>query len=279
MISLVSGIVVTLAAGKIIDGFEARGDVEGSFIFSAVAVLIFSLCDFICLMLIKSDRSEKKTTETVPLREALRGTVGNKNFRSVIYLAILWNVASYATIGFMGTYQVNANELAFSVGAVQIINMLGSLGRFAFSKPFGRYSDRTSFAHGMKLALIIAAAAFGCVIFTTPTTRYLIIGYVLLHAVCMAGINANMFNITYSYVDEKYFVQASAIKNSVGGLCGFLASLAASRILAAVQANGNELFGIPVYGQQVLGLISTVILIATIFFVHFVIEKQKVMKQ
>jgi hypothetical protein len=131
----------------------------------------------------------------------------------------------------------------------------------------------------MKLALIIAAVAFGCVIFTTPATRYLIIGYVLLHAVCMAGINANMFNITYSYVDEKYFVQASAIKNSVGGLCGFLASLAASRILDAVQANGNEIFGIPVYGQQVLGLISTVIIIGTIFFVHFVIEKQKVMKQ
>jgi len=279
MISLVSGIVVTLAAGKIIDGFEARGDMDGSFIFCAVAVLIFSLCDFICLMLIKSDRGEKKKTESVPLREALQGTLGNKNFRSVILLAILWNVASYTTIGFMGTYQVNANELAFSVGAVQIINMVGSLGRFALSQPFGRYSDRTSFAHGMKLALFIAAAAFGCVIFTTPATRYLVIGYVLLHAVCMAGINANMLNIIYSYVDEKYFVQASAIKNSVGGVCGFLASLAASRILAAVQENGNEIFSIPVYGQQVLGLISTVILIGTVFFVHFVIEKQKVMKQ
>ena len=279
MISLVCGIIVTLIVGKIIDGYEARGDMEGSFLFSAAAILIFSVCDFICLMLIKNTKREKKQSESVPLREMLANTVGNRNFRSVILLTILWNVASYTTLGFLGTYQVNADELAFSVGAVQVINMIGSLGRFVFSQPFGRYSDRTSFAHGMKMALIIAATAFGCVIFTTPATRYLIIGYVVLYAVCMAGINQNMTNITYSYVEEKYFVQATSIKNSIGGLCGFLASLLASRLLAAVQANGNTVFGIPVYGQQVLALITTLILIGTILFVHFVIEKQKVMKQ
>ena len=95
----------------------------------------------------------------------------------------------------------------------------------------------------------------------------------------LAGINQNLYNITYSYVDSRYFVQASAIKNSIGGLCGFGASLVASRLLSAVQANGNTIFGITVYGQQVLSAISFVLMICAILYTKFVIEKQKVMIQ
>ena len=92
----------------------------------------------------------------------------------------------------------------------------------------------------------------------------------------MAGSNQNSFNIVYSYVDSKYIVQAMAIKNSIGGICGFLVSLLGGKILAAVQNNGNSLFGLHIYGQQFLSAISLVILVTTVAYVHFVIEKQKV---
>ena len=90
-----------------------------------------------------------------------------------------------------------------------------------------------------------------------------------------AGTNANLNNITYNYVDAQYFIQASAIKNSIGGLCGFGASLLGGAILSRIQANGNSLFGIHVYGQQVLATLSFLLMIVTILFVRFVIEKQK----
>ena len=93
---------------------------------------------------------------------------------------------------------------------------------------------------------------------------------------CLAGIHQNLNNITYSYVDSKYFVQASAIKNSIGGLCGFGASMLGSRILDAVQKNGNTLFGITVYGQQILSAISLAIVLMGIVFVNLVMEKQKI---
>ena len=91
-----------------------------------------------------------------------------------------------------------------------------------------------------------------------------------------AGTSQNLINLTYSYVDRKYFVQASAIKFSVSGLCGFGASMLGSRILNAVQTNGNSLFGIPVYGQQVLSAISLLIVLSGIVFVKCVMEKQKI---
>ena len=74
----------------------------------------------------------------------------------------------------------------------------------------------------------------------------------------------------------EYITQAMAIKNSIGGLCGFGASLAAGKLLGAVQAHGNTFFGVHVYGQQILSAISFVIVIAAIIFTKTKIEKQSV---
>jgi uncharacterized membrane protein YesL len=41
-----------------------------------------------------------------------------------------------------------------------------------------------------------------------------------------------------------YFAEASAIKNSIGGIFGFVGSLLAGKLLALIQYNGNMLFGI-----------------------------------
>ena len=280
MISLASGIVMTLILGHVMDAFEAAGNLDGGFIFAAIAMLIFNACDVVSMLLMKKDTQAEEPTnvrEVVPLREVLRNTVGNKNFRNVIILTVLWDIARYTTVGFLGTYRIK--ELAFTVGAVQIINMVGNAGRFLLSKPFGKYSDKHSFAKGMELAMILCAVAFAINMVTTPSTRLFVIGYSLFYNISMAGSNQNMLSITYSYVDTKYFVQASAIKNSIGGLCGFGASLLAGRLLSYIQDSGNMLFGIHVYGQQVLSAISLIFLVAAILFTHFVIGKQTVMKQ
>jgi len=88
-----------------------------------------------------------------------------------------------------------------------------------------------------------------------------------------------MHSILYSYVDSKYFVQASAIKSSVGGLCHFGAALLAGQLLTYIQKNGNMLFGIHIYGQQVLATISILFMVAAIVITHFVVSKQKRMVQ
>ena len=105
---------------------------------------------------------------------------------------------------------------------------------------------------------------------------WLVILYTVLYHVACAGTSQNMMNMVYSYVDSKYFVQASAIKYSVRGLCGFGASMLGSRILGAVQAGGNTFMGLSLYGQQLLSVISLIIVIVDILFVKFVLEKRKI---
>jgi len=277
IISLVSGIVFTFVVGWIMDRFEALGNLEGAFLFIAIGVLILNVCNFISLKMIKKEDESEHAGDNAPFKEVLKNTAGNKNFRSIIILTVLWDTSRYFIIGFLGTYKTK--ELVMSMLLVQVVNICGNVARVFVSKPIARYSDKTSFAKGMKLGMGLEALAFLCVMFTTPDTWWLIIVFTALHNCATAGTNQNSFNISYSYVDSKFITQAMAIKNSIGGICGFVAATFAGKILASVQASGNTLFGINIYGQQLLALIALVILIVAILFTHFVIEKQKVMVQ
>lgn len=279
MISLAGGSIMTLVLGFIMDSFEAVDNLAGGFLFAAIAICIFAVCDLVCLLLIKNDIRPKTKRERVPMREVMGATFGNRNFVKIVILTALWNTAQYMTVGFLGTYRVNPHELNFSVTAVQIITLVGSMAHFFSAKPIGRYSDKTSYAKGVKLGVLAAAIGFLCCMLTTPSTKYLIVAYTFFYGVASAATGQNLLNITYSYVDSKYYVQATAIKNSIGGLCGFVASLLASMLLSHVQESGNMLFGIPVYGQQVLAAISLILCVVTVLFIRVFLQKQKTLVQ
>lgn len=275
IISLISGVVVSLSMGWTFDSFVAKGDINGGFLFIAAMMLLMNIGDFVCLLLIKNRKTEKKDApKAEPFWQVIRMLFANKGFVCCVVLHAFWSISVYMTIGFMGTYKTK--ELLLSVGAVQIINIAACLMRALFSKPIARYADKRSYAKGIKLGMVIAAAGYLVNIFTTPKLWWFVILYTILYNVACAGTSQNMMNMVYSYVDSKYFVQASAIKYSVSGICGFGASMLASRVLGAVQSNGNTMLGISLYGQQLLSAISLVLVIGTILFVHFVVEKQKI---
>ena len=94
-------------------------------------------------------------------------------------MTVLYDVARYIMLGFMGTYKTK--ELLLSVGAVQIINMIANLARFFISKPFGRFSDKYTFAKGMEFAFVLVTLAVFVNIFTTPQTWWCIVIYTILY--------------------------------------------------------------------------------------------------
>lgn len=277
MISLVSGMFFTAAAGFVIDRFEGLGNLNGAFLFIAVSLLILNICNIFCYLLIGKERESDRAAEDISILAVLKNIMPNKDFRNLVILTILWDMAKYFTVGFMGTFKTG--DLMMSVFSVQVINIAANFARMLISRPMGRYSDRHSFARGFKLGLYMAAAAFFINIFTTRSTWFLVILYSILYSCCFAGTNQNSYNMTYSYVDSRYITQAMAIKNSIGGICGFAASILAGKILGYIQANGNRIFGMRIYAQQLLSAVSFVLVLTAIIFVRKVIEKQKVMIQ
>lgn len=273
MISLVAGIIFTLIVGQIIDYYEGVDNLRGGFLLIAAMMLILSICNFICLLLIKNKVCNMAEVQKSNLRVVLKNTLGNRDFVNVIIMTALWETGRYLTYGFLGTFKTS--DLLLSVGAVQIINVIANVFRLVVSKSFGRYADRTSCASAYRLALMLAAVAFTAIIFCTGKTWWCIIIFTVLYNVSLAGTNQNNNNIIYNYVREEYIAQAMAIKQSIIGVLGFSASLIGSRILQHVQQNGNVFLGMPMYGQQVLAFFSLLFIISAIIFNKTVIERQK----
>ena len=275
IVSLLTGIIVSVSVGYTFDRFVEHDNIYGAFIFTAVTMLVINVGDFTCLMIMKNQKRENKDQErTEPFIEVIKKLFKNKGFVCTVITHSLHSFATYMTIGFMGTYKIK--ELALTVGTVELISIAASLCRAIVSKPFARYADKRSYASGITLGMTICALGYLINVFTAPSTWWLVIIYTALYDISCAGTSQNLLNIPYSYVDRKYFVEASAIKASISGLCGFGASLIGSAILSTMQQNGNTLFGITVYGQQVLSAISFVIAIIGIIFVKLVLEKQKI---
>jgi len=275
IVSLVSGIIFTLTAGAIVDHFEGLDNIRGAFLFIAISILVIAVLNFISLSYIKRDFEVKEDKgEKVPFGDIMKNTFGNKSFRNVIIMTTLVSISRYFSLGFIATFKTV--DLLYSVTAIQVINMVANAGRILVSVPFGKYSDKTSFADGLRLGYILESVGLLALVFTTNSTRWGIIVYSIFYNMSFAGTNQNSFNITYSYVDQKYFVYAMAIKTAISGSLGFSTALVAGKILSYIQANGNVFMGIPMYGQQFLSFVSLIIMIVNILFIHFVIKKQEI---
>ena len=262
--SLVLGMVFSLTVGLVFEKYERSGDLAACFtLISAVIICLNILC-FACFMSIRSQ--ERKVSEYVRIVSTAKTIFRLPAFRMIRLATCIWYAATYFTSGFLGTYKLQ--ELGFSVVDVQLINIVSCAVRVIASAPIGRYSDRTSFAQGSRLALLLAALAFGINAFTAPGTRYLILVYTVLMGAAMAGINGNLYNILFSYLDGTLLVPAMAIRNGICGLAGFLSSLAGGRIVSNMQSAGNHIFGINIYPQQLLSAVSFILVCLTVFIVR-----------
>lgn len=277
MVSLFAGMIVSLGLGYAIDKLDESGDLTHGFLLSSVCMLVFCVSDLVCLLFIKNDEKKEEKTDMPKLSEIMKNTLGNKNYVHTVILKCLWWGATYTTIGFLGTYK--QDELFYTLGMIQLINIIGCAGRFLLSKLFGKFSDKHGFVRGIQLAMLVAAAAFAVNMFTAPKTRWLIIVFVLLYNISLAGTFQNMINISYAFVDVRYFVQAAALKDCIAGVFGFLCALLSGRLLSVIQENGNTLFGIPVYAQQVQSALSLLFVIAALIYSQVTLSHKKTMLQ
>jgi MFS family permease len=76
--------------------------------------------------------------------------------------------------------------------------------------------------------------------------------------------------IFFELVEAEHRTSAIAMKNIIAGPIGFLTTTALTPILSYIQDNGNKIFGIRLYYQQLFGFIALIILtISCVMFFNF----------
>lgn len=258
MLSLFTGLVVQLLSGFAVDYFLGKNNIKAAFLFCAISIFVYSLLDLSMLLTMKNIIVPKENIKKGPsFKDIIKNTLGKREFRFLLYVTTLYSASTHATGNFIGTYKTN--ELAMSLTLIQVVNVAGCLTRFAVSKPFGRFSDKTSYSTGFAYACVIAIASYVVMALTEPSTWWLVIVFTLLFHMSRAGMQQNLMLLSYSYLDERFFVEATALRYSISGVFGFLISLVCGKLLSIIQSNGNRIFGINMYGQQLFAIFSLIL--------------------
>jgi MFS family permease len=265
--SLVLGMIFTTVAGRMIDSFEENGNQAGAFTVCAVTLLVLTVSHALCLLFIREDKLP--VTHNEPLLKRLRSAITDRSTLRLLPLFVLWNATQYVTIPFFGTYQIN--DLGFSMTAVSLISVGYALIRTLASAPLGMLGDKRSFVTSMSVSL--AAMSVGLLINSFGGRVCHILFYVL-YAVTLAGMNSGIMNVIFDYVEREKRNGAVAILYTVGGLVGFVATLAVKPLVDYVQRNGNSfLFFDRIYAQQILSALGSVLALVTLIYLNVTAKK------
>lgn len=265
--SLVSGMIFTMLAGRLIDTFEEMGNQIGAFTVCSVVLLILTVSHALCILFIREDKLLSSHNE--PLGVRLKSAMTDRSTLLLLPLFVLWNAAQYLTIPFFGTYQIN--DLGFTMTAISLISAGYAIIRGLVSAPLGILGDKRTFISSMSASL--AAMALGLLINSIGGKICHIIFYAL-YGVALAGMNSGIMNIIFDYVPREKRNGAVSILYTVGGLVGFCSTLIAKPLVDYVQSSGNRfLFIEHIYAQQILSVISAALTLATLIYLNTVVKK------
>ena len=261
--SLISGIIFTFVMGTVIDHFNESGDSRMAFTVSAIVIFVIMISHTLTMLF-----AVEKETEQVKLKkfkDVLVELVKNKNVLRVMFVFVLYNISTYVSLPFYGTYQIG--ELNLSLTFVAIITTGGSIARIFVSKFWGRYADENTFTKSIEKCFIVMALSQVCVIFAVPSTGKVMFAlYYILNGIAMGGISSALINLIFDYVAVEDRADSLAVSQALAGVTGFLTTIAVSPLISYIQNNGNKLFGLPIYAQQLVTIIALIFMILAILY-------------
>ena len=271
IVSLIGSAVFSFGLSYVMDGFENANNMRAAFICGAMVLGALTVMHTLTLIF------SKKTVVDADLKtcndkKRIKHLFKNKTLLKLLLVSSLWITANYATLSFSGTYM--NEELGFSLTFSSVIILGGSLFRSLFCVPFGKLADKKGFCTMLITCLSIAAAGYAVNIFTVPENgKILYPVYYALYCIAMAGTDSSMINLFYDYVAPDERADALALSQSISGIAGFVITLILSAVMGVIKKNGNTLFGITVYSQQLSSLISFAIIMICVVYLEKVIKK------
>ncbi|MBQ8611382.1 MAG: MFS transporter [Oscillospiraceae bacterium] len=275
MLTLIVTIVYNFLMGRVLDHFNAQGRPEIGLVLCACTILVMMFAHIIAMLFTKDSPAVlEQIGQTPNFVRVLKNNLHNTNLLKLVLVGVTWNFFCFFSTSFHNVFLLQ--ELQSTTTFVVVAGMFGNFIRLACSAPSGKYADHNGFARSMGLGFALAALAIGLMMFWTPETgRLYYLLYQIPYCSALALLGNGQNNITLQYIDPADRVGAQGMYTAMLGLSSFLGSLVGGRILAAIQANGNRVFGIPMYGQQFLSGISFIALVALTVYVYTVVARMK----
>lgn len=269
-VSLTFSTIITIVLGKVLDVFRNKGNENIGFFIIGLFVIALAIMNFVALTKVKEPKIVE-STEKIDLKRTLTMPLLNKNFRKVIYLSIIWNIALQIGGPFFSIYMVTGLKLDYAY--IMMLGLISSMVRVFSAKYWGRVADNKSWTFATKLSLGMLAlchflwmfAAGGIIYFLMPILN-------IIGGVAWAGLAIAMFNLQFVFAPSEGRTMYLGMNACIGGLIGFLTTLFASYLVKIFENKSIILLGISIGNMQMLFGMSAVLMVVCSIYVHVFME-------
>lgn len=253
IISLIGGMIFSQVAGILLDYFKARGEMRICFYLFLGTITVLSVLHFVIMLGI----AEPVPAQEPPVkgfREILGILLSSRDLRRVVLFDSLFAVSSIS-LHYFSVYLTNTWHCSYTY--ITAVSVIHAIFRAAVSPFLGRMADRRSWAYMLRICMLVMAA--GYILFAVASSSTVIWLYPLFslcYAFSLGGSNAGRTNLCMDYVsheDRRYIL---GIQSAISGVVSFFCTIPASLFVSWLEARDNRLFGLTVYPQQVLFVIS-----------------------
>ena len=284
-VSILCMMVITLGYSFILDAYKEAGLVKAGFQIGGLLVLILALTNFIALTSIREPRFsnlnedqleihggryrrlQKEKTQKNNFWVIIKGCLQDRPYRKVLFMTAAWFAAFHFSSSYFGIYQVK--ELGLSYSYLMTVAFGSNLVRILITPYLGRYADKKSWGKATRNGLMLFGAAFFVNAFAVPANGKIVyLLFMLLSAVAAPGVNLGIFNLQFEKTVGTDKTPYIGLNSAIAGTVGFLSAIVGGGVLNAVSARSNQVFGLFLYGQQLLSFLSA----AGIFLLVLVVE-------
>ncbi len=267
---LAVGTLFTLVLGPVMDSYKAGGNQYGGFVIMFIIVLLLSFANgYFWLRIKEPDRVKSKTT--FKLRQIVTMPLKNLGFRKIIIFFILYNVGLQIGGPFFSVYMVTGLKLDYTY--IMVMGMLFTIVDVILVRVWGRIADRKSWNFVLTYSILTLGIAHFSWFFVNGSTAFIMVPLLhILSGAGWAGLGISTFNIQFIYSPADGNTVYIGFNAALGGLMGFLGTLAGSGLLIVMQGMGLNLSGFMIGGMQVLFLLSGLTLMLSAAYSHFFIK-------
>ena len=270
--SHITGLAFTFTASWLIDYFEKINNQNAMFLTFSVAIMIISLLNM--LTLLASDEKEREPTVRQNPLSAFAPLVRNRGFRLYILMYLCNSVGTNISGPFLGTYQIK--ELGLSMMRISVFNATTVVVSVVFLAIFAHISKKKGMKGLMIAGFITKAVSYLLVSLAAPGRGFVFfILYYAIQAIGTAAISIGIDTMVLDIVPETQRVSAMATRSVIIGPIAFLTTIVMTPFLTFVQGRGNMMFGRTVYAQQIMGVMSFVVILGAALVYYIFAKRQE----
>lgn len=265
--------IVTLGMGRILDASEVSGQQSKGFLILFAAVLSLSIVNFIFACLIREPEI-KPAEGPVKKSDIFILPLKDKTFRGITGLIIFWNVGYQVSAPFTSVYMVSGLNLKYTF--IALTGVLAAAASVVTARILGKIADKKSWLYISKICVEFQLASQFLWFFANQNgALYLVPLSQLLSGAAWGGINIAIMNIQFKYSPESMKTIYIGFSSAIGGLAGFLSSLAGSLLITLLSNFRIMLYGFKAGNMQILFALSGILMIFCIMYINLLKKKIK----